>query len=89
MLHQLQQIAFMGVFFVLPGLYGGYLAHSKGRNPLLWFLLNMCFPPTLMVTIFQKPLKAVPGHYRQCPKCKEYSKWRESICKYCQTDLMA
>lgn len=79
---------FISVFFVLPGLVGGWIAWSKGRNPLTWLALNMCFPPTLMVTIFQKPVRAVEGHYRQCPKCSEFSKWRETTCKYCQTPLV-
>jgi hypothetical protein len=84
---QLQQYAFITIFFILPGAIGGYVAWTKGRNPLGWLLLNMVFPPTLMVTLFQKPLKPVPGHYRQCPKCHEYNKWRLTVCKYCQTPL--
>ena len=87
MSHLLQQIAFMGFFFLLPGIIGARLAWSKGRNPLLWFLLNGLFPPTLMITMFQGPKRAVAGHYRQCSKCREYSKWRETVCRYCQTDL--
>ncbi len=80
---------FIGVFFLLPGVAGAWIARCKGKNPLLWFLLNALFPPTLMVTIFQKPARAVQGHYRQCPKCSEYSKWRETACKYCQTPLVS
>ena len=87
MSQQLQQFAFIFIFFVLPGLIGGWIAWTKGRNPLGWLLLNTVFPPTLMVTLFQKPLKPVQGHYRQCPKCHEYNKWRQTVCKYCQTPL--
>jgi hypothetical protein len=87
MVHLLQQIAFMGVFFVLPGVMGAWLAHSKGRNPLLWFVINCLFPPTLMISIFQGPKRPVAGYYRQCTKCLEYSKWRETVCRFCQTDL--
>lgn len=79
--------AFIGVFFVLPGVVGARLAWSKGRNPLLWLVINTLFPPTLMVTIFQKPRRPVQGQYRQCPKCQEYSKWRETECRFCQTQL--
>lgn len=82
-----KQIAFWGIFFVLPGIIGARLAWTKGRNPVLWFLVNTMFPPTLMITIFQGPVRPVPGHYRQCPKCREYNKWRESSCRYCQTEL--
>lgn len=87
MSHQLMQVGFMALFFVLPGVIGGWIAHGKGRNPLIWFLLNGIFPPTLMITLFQSPLRPVDGHYRQCPKCREYSKWRESVCRFCQTSL--
>lgn len=87
MLQQFQQIAFITIFFILPGIIGAWLAWTKGRNPLLWFLLNTCFPPTLMVTIFQGPVRPVAGHYRQCPKCSRYSKWRDTVCRFCQTSL--
>jgi hypothetical protein len=89
MLHLLEQIAFMGVFFVLPGIIGAWISWTKGRNPVFWFFINCIFPPTLMVTIFQGPLHPVTGHYRQCTKCREYSKWRETVCRFCQTDLPA
>ena len=78
---------FIAVFFLLPGVFGARLAWSKGRNPVIWFLLNGVFPPTLMVTIFQGPVRPVQGHYRQCPKCREYSKWRHTVCRFCQTEL--
>lgn len=78
---------FIFVFFLLPGIIGARLAWTKGRNPLGWFALNVLFPPTLMVTIFQKPVRPVQGHYRQCPNCREFVKWRETTCKYCQTSL--
>ena len=89
MSHQLMQFGYIGVFFVLPGIIGGWISRTKGRNPLPWFVLNTLFPPTLMITIFQGPVRAVEGHYRQCSKCREYSKWRETVCRFCQTDLTA
>jgi hypothetical protein len=85
--HQLQEFLFVALFFLLPGCIGAWIAHGKGRNFLLWFLINTVFPPTLMITIFQNPVRAVPGHYRQCPKCSEFNKWKEKVCKYCQTEL--
>ena len=83
----MSQWAFVGIFFILPGLLGAWIARTKGRNPLLWFLLNCLFPPTLMVTIFQRPLREVKGHYRRCPRCREFSKWRETSCRFCGTEL--
>jgi hypothetical protein len=81
------QFAYIAVFFLLPGSIGAWMARSKGRNPFLWFLINAVFPPTLMITYFQAPVRPVEGYYRQCSKCREYSKWRESVCRFCQTDL--
>ncbi|MBJ6750292.1 hypothetical protein [Geomonas anaerohicana] len=78
---------FVVVFFLLPGTIGAYVAYSKGRNPLLWFLVNGLFAPTVMITLFQRPLRPVQGHYRQCPNCSEFSKWRESSCRFCGTAL--
>ena len=71
------------VFFVLPGLIGGWIASTKGRSMIGWFLLCCFFPPTLMVIISQGPAREVPGHYRSCPACGELVKWREASCRYC------
>ncbi|GFO69939.1 hypothetical protein GMLC_35180 [Geomonas limicola] len=83
----MQQVGFYLIFFVLPGVAGARIAWTKGRNPLLWLVVNGLFPPTLLVTIFQGPARPVAGHYRQCPSCREYNKWRESVCKYCQSEF--
>lgn len=87
--HGLMEAGYIGIFFVLPGIVGGYVAWTKGRNPLGWLMLNMVFPPTLMITLFQGPVREVQGHYRQCPNCRAYSKWRESVCRFCNTNLTA
>ncbi len=87
MTHQLLQIAYVAFFFGLPGALGFWLARSKGKNPFVWFIFTFFFPPTLMIIYFQGPARPVTGHYRQCPKCREYSKWRETSCRFCQTDL--
>ena len=87
MSHESLQMVYVGVFFLLPGVVGAWFARTKGRNPLMWFLINGLFPPTLMVTIFQGPVRPVQGHYRQCPKCAAYSKWRDATCRFCQTEL--
>jgi hypothetical protein len=75
------------LFAVLPGIVGARVAWTKGRNWLGWFLLCGCFPPTLMIALFNGPLREVQGHYRQCPNCREYLKWRDPKCKYCQTEF--
>jgi hypothetical protein len=87
MKQQLLQYAYIGIFFILPGIIGAWLARTKGRNPALWFIFSGLFPPTLMIVYFQAPVRPVPGHYRRCTKCREYSKWRETVCRFCQTEL--
>lgn len=87
MSQQLMQYAYLGIFFLLPGMVGAWLARTKGRNPVFWFIINSLFPPTLMITIFQGPTRPVQGHYRRCPRCAAYSKWRDSSCRFCQTEL--
>lgn len=78
----LVEVFFIFAFFVLPGLIGGWIASAKGRSMIGWFFLCCFFPPTLMVIVFQKPLREVPGHYRLCP-CGEFFKWRLPACPYC------
>ncbi len=82
-----KQFIVIFVFFILPGLVGAWLAGTKGRSRFGWFLLCGFFPPTLMVAIFQGPVREVPGHYRRCRKCAEFIKWREAACKYCGTPI--
>ena len=84
----LKQFLVIFVFFILPGLAGGWIAGTKGRSRLGWFLLCCFFPPTLMAAIFQGPVREVPGHYRRCPQCGEFIKWRESACKYCGAPIL-
>jgi hypothetical protein len=83
----LKQTAVIFVFFILPGIVASWLAGTKGRSRLGWLILSTCFPPTLMIIINHGPLREVPGHYRQCPSCREFLKWRATVCKYCQADL--
>lgn len=71
---------------VIPGAIGGWLAANRGRNFVGWSALCALFPVFLMVIYFKKPLREVPGKFRQCPSCREYLKWRDAVCKYCQAE---
>lgn len=82
-----KQLLVIFVFFVLPGSIGAWIASSKGRSMLGWFLLCSFFPPTMMVLIFQSPVKEVKGHYRQCPACREFFPWKLAACKYCGAEV--
>lgn len=75
------------VFFGIPGIAGGWLAWTKGRNMLFWALVCTLMPPTVMVSWYQKPLREVRGHYRFCPACKEIQSWKHATCKYCGAEM--
>ncbi len=83
----LKQVLLIFVFFGIPGIVAAWIAHTKGRNRLGWFLLCFFFPPTMMMLIFQGPLREVVGHYRQCPSCSEFQSWRNTACKYCGAEI--
>lgn len=82
-----KQVMVLFVFFGLPGLIGAWIASTKGRSMLMWFLLCGLCPPTLMVIIFQSPLREVEGHYRRCPACSEMQAWKLPDCKYCGAEM--
>lgn len=73
------------VFLIIAafGVAGGVLAYKRGRSVVLWCVLSMLFPIFLLVIWFQKPLKEVPGGFRQCGGCKEWIAWDSAVCKYC------
>ena len=78
------------LFFVIIamfGIAGGWMAANRARNFVGWCLLCALFPVFLMVIYFKKPLQEVEGKFHQCPKCKEFSKWREPVCRYCGTEF--
>ena len=78
----------MFVFFVIAlfGVAGGWMAANRGRNFIGWCLLCALFPIFLLVIYFNKPLREVEGKFKLCPKCGEFIKWREPVCKYCRTE---
>jgi hypothetical protein len=84
----LKQVIVLFVFFGIPGLVGAWIASTKGRSMLFWLFLCGFFPPTLMVIIFQGPLREVAGHYRQCPACQEMQAWKLTECKYCGASMV-
>jgi hypothetical protein len=78
------------VFFLfcgIPAAAGGWLAANRARSVIGWALLCGLFPVFLLVIYFHKPLREVEGKFRLCPNCREFIKWREPACKYCQTPL--
>jgi hypothetical protein len=83
----LKQILFLFGFFGIPAIVATLLAYRKGRNMFGWFLLGLFFPPTIMILIFQGPVREVEGHYRRCPSCSEFQSWKNEACKYCGASM--
>ena len=79
----LTEYLFVIAFFGLPGIGGAWLAHTRGKNPLLWGLLSAPFPFFVLILWFQKPECEVPGHFRKCPGCGGVYAWKLELCKYC------
>jgi hypothetical protein len=40
----LREYLFIALFFGVPGVLGAWLAHARGKNPLLWGLVSAPFP---------------------------------------------
>jgi hypothetical protein len=81
-----------GLFIILmPGIISGLvavrMAWARGRNPFVWGLLTLLVPVLVLVIWSKPPLKEVPGGFRRCPSCGEWTKWKERRCKYCSADF--
>jgi hypothetical protein len=77
---------FILVIFAIQGAIGGWLAYNRGRTVAGWCVLCALFPIFLLVIYFHKPLKEVPGKFKRCHSCREFIKWRDAVCKYCQAE---
>lgn len=81
---------FLGVIIVfgIPGVTAATLswifARRRARNPLAWALVSFVLPIFVFVLYFRKPLAEVPGHFRHCPVCGEFSPWKYGSCIYCR-----
>jgi hypothetical protein len=71
----------------LPAILGGFLAKSKGRNVVVWFMLSGLFWLPIIILLFLPPAREVEGKYRECPKCKEIIKWQALVCKHCNNTV--
>jgi hypothetical protein len=75
------------LIILLQAAAGGRLARNRGRNTLWWSLLSALFPIFIMIIYFEKPLKEVPGGFKNCPTCREFISWQATNCKYCAAQL--
>lgn len=80
------ETVFLLLLFGIPAAVGFRLAVTRGKNPLLWGVLSGVFPFFLMVLYFHKPNREIPGHFRKCDNCGRTFPWKDSVCRYCQTE---
>lgn len=74
------------LFQIIAAVAGGLLAHTKGRNPVIWSLLCFFFP-LLFIVILVLPAQAARERTKQCPYCSGIIKATDTVCTYCNKEL--
>lgn len=74
------------VLVVVAGIVGAILAQSKGRNPILWFIL-CALVPLLVIAVALLPSIVAIGITKKCPHCAEVVKEDATLCKHCGMGL--
>lgn len=67
---------------IVFGSVGSILANTKGRNPILWFVL-CAIMPLFVIAVLILPLAVKKGQTKKCMHCAEIIKEDATICKYC------
>lgn len=77
------------------GLIPAFLARSKGRSFLRWYIFGIIFwiLPAILVIFLPKNQKGLDERmlkkgFRKCPACAELIKEEAVLCKHCNTDLL-
>lgn len=74
------------VLVVVAGIVGAVLAQSKGRNPIIWFIL-CALVPLLVIAVALLPSVVAKGFTKKCPHCAEVVKEDATLCKHCGMGL--
>lgn len=84
----------MIVLVLVLGAIPAAIAHSKGRNFVLWYIYGVALFIIALVhsLLISKSPEAEAADFRnqgyvECPYCKEYVKRGVTVCPHCQRDI--
>lgn len=86
----------MEVLFIalIIGLIPAFIARSKGRSFLPWYIYGVAFFIVALVhsLVISKSAAKIKSDfeeqgYSECPFCKEYVKPGATVCPHCQRDI--
>jgi ribosomal protein S14 len=83
------------IIWIILGAVVGFIANSKGKSGLAWFLYGFLLWPIALVHILvarpnsdvieQRELKS--GDKKKCPHCAELIRSDAKVCRYCSREL--
>ncbi len=79
------------VFAMILGLIPAYIAKSKGRNFIDWWifgslLLIVALPWSILMKTDENLIATEQG-LKKCPRCAEWVKKEAKVCRYCNAEL--
>jgi hypothetical protein len=73
---------------VVLGLLPAFIAHSRGHNFVLWWMLGAAlFPLALIAAFFLK--RDLAHSKRKCPHCAETIRAEATTCRFCGRDVQS
>ena len=83
--------AAIALMWVLLAGFVGQVAERKGHNNLHWYLFSLFCSPLIgfiVVGLLPSIGYLTPDAYRRCPHCSNMVKVEDTICPYCNADLV-
>ena len=82
------------LYALVLGIIPASIAHSKGRNFVLWYIYGVALFIIALVhsLLISKSPEAEAADFRdkgyvECPYCKEYIKPDATVCPHCERDI--
>lgn len=82
------------LIWVTCAVFSAFVASSKGRSIVGWFVLGFLFGPLALIavglsgSIKEDPLAPTPETHVRCPECREFVFRDATKCKHCGTKLI-